>query len=364
MMKFYMQKALELAKKGEGFVNPNPLVGAVIVKDNKIVGEGYHEVFGKAHAEVNALKMAGKEAKDAEVYVTLEPCSHYGKTPPCAEALVKAGVKKVVIAMKDPNPMVSGRGIKILENSGIEVVCGVLEQEAKKLNEIFIKYITTKLPFVIMKTAMTMDGKIATVTGESKWISGKTSREYVHKIRNRVMGIMVGIGTVLMDDPMLTTRLDSNKVKSPTAVILDSKLRIPLDAKILETLGQRDIIIATTKNAHRDKKIKLENLGVKFITLEDEEGKVDIEKLIRKLGNMGIDSVLLEGGSNLNFSAVKSGVVDKVICFIAPKIVGGEKAKTPVEGEGISNINDAIKLYKVKAQNIGEDILIEGYMYK
>ncbi|MDD3225629.1 MAG: bifunctional diaminohydroxyphosphoribosylaminopyrimidine deaminase/5-amino-6-(5-phosphoribosylamino)uracil reductase RibD [Clostridium sp.] len=364
MMECYMQRALELAKKGEGFVNPNPLVGAVIVKDNKVIGEGYHEVFGKYHAEVNALKMAGKEAKDAEVYVTLEPCSHYGKTPPCAEALVKAGVKKVVIAMKDPNPMVSGRGIEILENSGIEVVCGVLEQEAKQLNEIFIKYIITKLPFVIMKTAMTMDGKIATVTGESKWISGKVSREYVHKIRNRVMGIMVGIGTVLMDDPMLTTRLDSNKVKSPTAVILDSKLRIPLDAKILETLRERDIIIATTENADRDKKIKLENLGIKFITAEDEEGKVDIEKVIRKLGNMGIDSVLLEGGSNLNFSAVKSGVVDKVICFIAPKIVGGEKAKTPVEGGGISNINDAIKLYKIKAQNIGEDILIEGYMYK
>lgn len=364
MMECYMQRALELAKKGEGFVNPNPLVGAVIVKDNKIVGEGYHEAFGKVHAEVNALKMAGKEAKDAEVYVTLEPCSHYGKTPPCAEALVKAGVKKVVIAMKDPNPVVSGRGIEILKNNGIEIVCGVLEQEAKKLNEIFIKYITTKFPFVIMKTAMTMDGKIATVTGESKWISGKTSREYVHKIRNRVMGIMVGIGTVLMDNPMLTTRLENGKGKSPTAVILDSKLRIPLDAKILETLIQRDIIIATTENADIDKKIKLENLGVKFIISEDEKGKVDIEKIIRELGNMGIDSVLLEGGSSLNFSAVKAGVVDKVMCFIAPKIVGGEKAKTPVEGTGISNINEAIKLCKIKAQNIGEDILIEGYIHK
>ncbi|WP_123054961.1 bifunctional diaminohydroxyphosphoribosylaminopyrimidine deaminase/5-amino-6-(5-phosphoribosylamino)uracil reductase RibD [Clostridium sp. JN-1] len=357
-----MKIALKLAKCGGEKVSPNPLVGAVIVKDGKIIGQGYHKLYGGPHAEVYALEEAGDNAKGAVIYVTLEPCSHYGKTPPCAEALVKAGIKKAVIAVSDPNPMVSGKGIEILKKNGIEVELGVLENEAKDINKIFLKYITTKLPFVILKWAMTLDGKIAASTGESKWITSEESRYYVHKIRNRVMGIMTGINTIIMDNPLMTTRLKDGG-KSPKAIILDSKLRIPLDAKILDTVSDREVIIACTKNIDNDKKVKLEQRGIKFIiTPEDENGRVDLKYLIRELGNRGIDSILLECGSNLNFSAIYSGVVDEVICFIAPKIFGGDKAKTPVGGIGFENISEAQLLKNMEIQKIGEDFMIRGYL--
>lgn len=359
---YYMKIALKLAKCGGENVSPNPLVGAVIVKNGKIIGQGYHKFYGGPHAEVYALKEAGDNAKGAAIYVTLEPCSHYGKTPPCAEALVKAGIKKAVIAVSDPNPMVSGKGIEILKKNGIEVELGVLENEAKDINKIFLKYITTKLPFVILKWAMTLDGKIAASTGESKWITSEESRYYVHKIRNRVMGIMTGINTIIMDNPLMTTRLKDGG-KSPKAIILDSKLRIPLDAKILDTVSDREVIIACTKNIDNDKKVKLEQRRIKFIiTPEDENGRVDLKYLICELGNRGIDSILLEGGSNLNFSAVYSGVVDEVICFIAPKILGGDKAKTPVGGIGFQYISEAQLLKNMEIQKIGEDFMIRGYL--
>lgn len=358
----YMKIALKLAKGGEGKVSPNPLVGAVIVKNGKIIGQGYHKFYGGPHAEVYALREAGNNAKDATIYVTLEPCSHYGKTPPCAEALVKAGIKKAVIAMSDPNPLVAGKGIEILRKNGIEVEVGVLENEARDINKIFLKYITTKLPFVILKWAMTLDGKIATSTGESKWITSEESRYYVHKIRNRVMGIMTGINTIIKDNPLMTTRLKDGG-KSPKAIILDSKLRIPLDAKILDTVSDREVIIACTKNIDDDKKVKLEERGIKFIiTPEDENGRVDLKYLICELGNKGIDSILLEGGSNLNFSAIYSGVVDEVICFIAPKIFGGDKAKTPIGGIGFQNVPEAQLLKNMEIQKIGEDFMIRGYL--
>lgn len=364
MNEVFMKRALELAEKGRGRVNPNPMVGAVIVKDNQIVGEGFHEFFGGNHAEVNALNMAGENAKGAEIYVTLEPCSHFGKTPPCALALIKAGIKRVIISMKDPNPIVSGRGIKMLRDNGIEVVVGILEAEAVKLNEIFVKYMETKTPYVLMKTAATLDGKISTVSGESRWISSKASREYVHYLRNNMMAIMVGIGTVITDNPMLTTRLEGKMCKSPTAIIIDSKLRIPLNSRVFETLKERKVIIAVTEEADKNKIKKLEDIGVSIIKTPLKEEKVDLKYLMTKLGELGIDSILLEGGSTLNFSFLKEKLVDKVMCFIAPIMLGGEKAKTSVGGIGIEKLSEAVKISNMKLRAIGQDILVEGYVLK
>lgn len=362
MNEIFMKRALELACKGRGRVNPNPMVGAVIVKNDQVIGEGFHEFFGGNHAEINALNIAGENAKGAEIYVTLEPCSHFGKTPPCAFALVKAGIKRVIIAMKDPNPIVSGRGIKILQDNGIEVIVGVLYEEALKLNEIFIKYIMTKKPYVVMKTAATLDGKISTVTGESRWISSEASREYVHHLRNEMMGIMVGIGTIIADDPLLTTRIDGEKCKSPMAIIVDSKLSLPLNSKILGTLKQRKIIIGITEEADEAKVRKLQEMGVLIIKTPLKNKRVDLNFLMTKIGEAGIDSILLEGGSTLNFSCLQEKIVDKVMCFVAPIILGGEKANTSVGGSGIGLLSEAIKVSNIKLKNIGHDILIEGYI--
>ncbi|MEW9096576.1 MAG: bifunctional diaminohydroxyphosphoribosylaminopyrimidine deaminase/5-amino-6-(5-phosphoribosylamino)uracil reductase RibD [Clostridiaceae bacterium] len=360
MKEKYMKRALELAKLGEGFVNPNPLVGAVIVKNGRIIGEGYHEFFGGAHAEINAFNNAIEDVKGAHMYVTLEPCSHYGKTPPCANSIIEKGISKVIIAMKDPNPVVSGRGIDLLKSNGIEVEVGVLEEEAKKLNEVFIKYITTKLPYCILKTATTLDGKIATVTGDSKWITGEKSREYVHQVRNKISGIMVGIDTVIKDDPSLTTRLKDSKGRNPIRIIVDSKGRIPVEAKLLKEEGKT--IIATTENMPSDKRFELEKLGVEIITTPLKNNKVDLKYLMKELVERRIDSILLEGGGTLNYSALEEGVVDKVMAFIAPKIIGGSSSKTPVEGDGIELMKDSIKLKNVSFEKFDEDFLIEGYL--
>ncbi|AZV59088.1 bifunctional diaminohydroxyphosphoribosylaminopyrimidine deaminase/5-amino-6-(5-phosphoribosylamino)uracil reductase RibD [Clostridium sp. AWRP] len=358
----YMKEALKLALLGRGFVNPNPLVGAVIVKNGKIIGKGYHSFFGGPHAEIYALREAGDNSKGADLYVTLEPCSHYGKTPPCAKAIVEAGIKRVVIGSVDPNPLVSGRGVKILKDKNIEVVTGVMEREAVKINEIFMNYIKSKVPFVILKSGVTLDGKIATVSGESKWITGEESRLKVHKMRNRVMAIMVGVGTVILDDPLLTTRLEE-KCKSPKAVIVDSKLRVPVESQIFKTSREREIIIACTEKFDKDKAESLKSMGVNIVACpENREGRVDLKYLTKKLGEMGIDSVLVEGGAELNFSAIKSGIVNKVIYFIAPKILGGKNAKTSVEGYGIENLSDSIKLKDICAENVGEDIMIQAYV--
>ncbi len=360
----FMKRALYLAEKGSGYVNPNPKVGAVIVKNGKIIGEGFHERFGENHAEINALNSAGENARGAEIYVTLEPCSHFGKTPPCARTLVKAGLKKVIIAMKDPNPIVSGRGIKILRENGIEVVLDVMKDEAEKLNEVFIKYITTKRPFVLMKSAVSLDGKIATTLGESKWISGEVSRQYVHKLRNNFMAIMVGIGTVISDDPLLTTRIENKKSKSPIAIILDSKLKVPLNSRIFTTLSERKIIIATTEYSDKAKMAELKKMGILVIEIPSKCGHVNLKYLMNEIGKMGIDSILLEGGSKLNFSCIKENIVDKVMYFVAPKLVGGEKAKTSIEGEGIKSLSDAVKVNNMNSEKIGQDILLTGYVEK
>lgn len=358
----YMKKAVELAKKGWGKTRPNPLVGAVIVKDGKILAEGFHTAYGGDHAEVDALKKIEFQGEGATLYVNLEPCSHYGKTPPCTEAIIRSGIKKVVMAMKDPNPLVAGRGMNLLKEHGIEVISGVLEKEARQLNEIFIKYITTQKPFCIMKMAMTLDGKIATVNGDSKWITAEDSREYVHQIRNRVSAIMVGVSTVVKDNPRLNTRIKGIEANQPVRVIVDSRLRIPLDSIVVETAWKQPTIVATTEMAPEKNIRQLEAKKVEVLILPDKNGRVDLQQLMIRLGKKQIDSVLLEGGGTLNYSALESGIVDKVIAFIAPKILGGSNAITPVEGKGKSFVKEAFGIQNLTLRSFQKDILIEGYI--
>lgn len=360
----YMKRALELAQKGIGYTRPNPLVGAVIVKDGRIIGEGYHEFFGGPHAEINAFNQGTEDVTGAKMYVTLEPCSHYGKTPPCAEAIIKKGIKKVVVALKDPNPKVSGRGINLLREAGIEVITGVLEEESRKLNEIFIKYITTNTPFCILKAAMTLDGKTAAVTGDSKWITGEASRQYVHGLRHRVSGIMAGIGTVLKDDPYLTTRLKDREGRDPHRIIVDSSARLPLTANVIKVASKAETILAVTEKAKEDKLNKLREKGVRIIKTPTKDGRVDLTFLMKALGEMEIDSILLEGGSELNYSALEAGLVDKVNIFIAPKLIGGSQAKTPVGGAGWQLMKEAVVLKDIMTYSFGEDLMIEGYIDK
>lgn len=361
MDKYYMSYALELAKKGAGYTNPNPLVGAVIVKDGEIIGEGYHQYIGGPHAEVNAFSNTLKDPKGATMYVTLEPCSHYGKTPPCANKIIESGISKVVIGMIDPNPLVGGRGIQLLKDSGIDVVVGVLEDECKKINEIFLKFITTQLPFTILKTAMTLDGKIATVSGDSKWISNEKSRTIVHRLRHRVAGIMVGVGTVIYDDPLLNTRLDGMDGKNPIRIIVDTKAKIPTESRIVKTANDIRTILATTSEASKDKLVILEEKGVEIITCPKKNEKVDLTFLMKQLGKLGIDSILVEGGATLNYSLLSEELIDKVMFFIAPKLIGGELSKTPIGGEGINLMNNAIRLKDIELSLIDDDIKVIGY---
>jgi diaminohydroxyphosphoribosylaminopyrimidine deaminase/5-amino-6-(5-phosphoribosylamino)uracil reductase len=361
---YYMRRSLVLAKKGIGFVNPNPLVGAVIVKDNKIIGEGWHEQYGGPHAEINALNNAAVDVSGACMYVTLEPCSHYGKTPPCAPAIIKSGIKKVVIAMEDPNPLVSGRGIKMLQDSGIEVITGILKEEYKKLNEIFIKYITTNLPFCLMKTAMTLDGKIATQGGDSKWITNEESRTYVHKLRHRFSSIMVGSGTIIQDNPSLNTRLTDRICSDPIRIIADTMARIPLESNVLNMKSSAGVILAATELAPAEKLKELKSKNVDIIITPLSNNHVDLNYLMKVLGEKKVDSVLIEGGSELNYSSLCSGIVDKVNAFIAPKIIGGCNAKTPVGGKGADFMKDAIKLDKMQIRQFGDDLMIEANIKK
>ena len=359
MEEVYMNLALELAKKGKGRVNPNPMVGAVIVKNDQIIGKGYHEEYGQSHAEVNALNSTTEDAAGATMYVTLEPCSHFGKTPPCVDKIIESKIVKVVIASLDPNPLVAGAGVKKLIDAGIEVVVGVLDEENKKLNEVFMKYIVSKKPFVVMKSAMSLDGKIATRTGESKWISSEKSRKEVHKLRNELMGILVGVNTIIKDDPELTCRLENGK--NPIRIIVDSNLRIPLDSKVIKDTHKARTIIVTTEKADKYIIKDLESKGVEVIIAKLKDKRVDLQDMMVKLGELKIDSILLEGGSTLNFSALKQNVVDKIQVYIAPKLIGGENSKTPIGGMGIDSLQDAFKIKDMVLKTIGEDILIEGY---
>jgi diaminohydroxyphosphoribosylaminopyrimidine deaminase/5-amino-6-(5-phosphoribosylamino)uracil reductase len=358
----YMQRALDLAAQAQGRTSPNPMVGAVVVKDYQVMGEGYHMKAGTPHAEIHALQAAGDAARNATLYVNLEPCSHYGRTPPCADAIVRAGVKRVVVAGLDPNPQVSGRGLKILQDAGIETVTGVLEQQAQKLNLAFFKYIQTRTPLVSLKVAMTLDGKIATSSGESRWISGETSRKYVHQLRNVYDGIMVGIGTVLKDDPMLNTRLEDEDSRDPVRVIIDSKLDIPRSSNIVKTASQQKTIVFCGQQADDTNKEYLQEAGLTVVQLDVDEDKLPLEEVLRVLGEMEIMTLLVEGGGEINGYLIEKGLIDKVYWFIAPKVVGGREAPTPVGGRGIPQLKNALLLKWMEIQRFDEDILITGYL--
>lgn len=359
----YMRRAISLAKKGAGWTSPNPLVGAVIVKDGRIIGEGFHEKYREKHAERNALASLKESARGADMYVTLEPCCHYGNQPPCTEAVIENGIKRVFIGSRDPNPLVAGKGTKILRDHGITVVEDFLREECDALNEIFFHYITTKRPYVLMKYAMTIDGKIATKTGASKWITGNEAREHVHFLRGRYASVLAGIGTVIADDPMLNCRIPG--AHQPLRIILDSGLRIPLESRIVMTAPEFPTLVVTAvdpEDPDRSEKIAgLREKNVRLAFLSDEkDGRVSIEKLLRYLGDEGIDSIFVEGGGKIHDSFRKAGAVDKVACYIAPKIFGGSGAMTPVAGEGIENVDEAMRLEDMKVSKIGGDILIEA----
>ena len=353
----YMLQAIQLAKQGEGWTNPNPMVGAVIVKNGRIIGKGYHKKCGELHAERNAIASLTESAEGATIYVTLEPCCHYGKTPPCTEAINEQKIKRVVIGSRDPNPKVSGKGIKMLQEAGIEVIEDFMREECDRLNPVFFHYITTKTPYVVMKYAMTLDGKIATKTGASKWITGEAARAEVQHMRHRYMGIMAGIGTVLADDPMLNVRVEG--WKSPIRILCDSGLRIPLDGQIVKSAGKYRTIVAYADSENTEAKRKrLHEMGVETICCPDENNQVDLKKLMKYLGEEGIDSILLEGGGTLNDSALRAGIVQEVQAFIAPKLFGGMNSKTPVEGIGVRFPSEAVKLKCTDICQIGEDIRI------
>ena len=355
----YMRLALQMAEQARGQTGINPVVGCVIVKDGRIVGMGAHLQRGSHHAEINALQMAGSEAEGSTVYVTLEPCSHHGRTPPCSERLVTDRVRRVVVACEDPNPAVAGSGIQHLRNNGIEVRVGVLEEESRANNEIFNKYITSRLPWVTLKTAMTLDGKIAARSGDSKWISGESSRELVHTLRHRHQGIMVGVETVIADNPQLTTRLSVPGLH-PVRIVVDSKLRIPLDSRVVTERDARTLII-TTQSASIEQMMKLNALGVDVMKCGDGP-RVDLGLALSMLGEREIGSILLEGGGTLNGAMLEAGLVDKLILFMAPKIVGGGAlAPSAFQFAGFDRMSDAIVIDKLQVERVGEDCCIVGY---
>ena len=352
----YMQRAISLAEQGRGWTNPNPLVGCVIVKNGDIIAEGYHEKIGGWHAERNAILNSDTDLSGATAYVTLEPCCHHGRTPPCSDLLIEHGIKKVFIGSRDPNPLVSGKGAKQLRAAGIEVVEDFMREECDKLNPIFFHYIQTKRPYVLLKYAMTADGKIATSTGESKWITGETARTKVQQTRHQYSAIMVGVETVLADNPMLNARMPN--AKQPVRVVCDSQLRTPLDCQLVQTAKEYRTVIATVCE-DLQKIEQYRPLGVDVMVCKARNKRVDLDDLLQKLGEIQIDSLLIEGGSSLNFSALESGVVNRVHCYIAPKLVGGKQAKTPIGGEGIGGLSQAVKLKLISMEMVGEDILID-----
>ena len=374
--KKYMRMAIELAKKGEGAVNPNPLVGAVVVKDGKVVGKGYHRFFGGSHAEVYALEEAGKEACGATIYVTLEPCSHYGKTPPCAKKIIDMGIKKCFVGSSDPNPQVAGKGVAMLKKAGIEVVENVLKDECDKLNQVFFKYIKTKIPYLFLKCAITLDGKIATKTGNSKWITNEIAREKVQFYRNKFMGIMVGINTVVLDNPSLTARIQNGV--NPFRVVVDPHLKIDENCKVVKNNeDEKTVIITSQKNQFvensenindKDFEIKMkqkrlsQNNKVKFIFLDKE--KFSFKEMLEEIGKMGIDSVLLEGGESLISLAFKEEVIDAGEIFVANKILGDKNAKPFISGFSKDKMEEAILLNNVKNNIYGENVGMKFYLKK
>lgn len=358
----FMKRAIELAKQGAGWTAPNPLVGAVVVKNGRVIGEGYHRKYGELHAERNALAACSEDPAGATLYVTLEPCCHYGKTPPCTEIIIEKKIAKVVIGSRDPNPKVAGKGARILREHGIEVLEDYMREACDALNPVFFHYITTKTPYVVLKFAMTLDGKIATRTGASKWITGEAARNHVHQLRGRYAGILAGIGTVLADDPMLNCRIDG--AHQPLRIILDSHLRIPMGSRLVRSAKEYPLLIVCNEST-RDREEgasriqKLEEAGAKVWTLPEKNGHPDLNALMQRLGEEKIDSVLIEGGGTVNEAALKAHIVHHVYAYIAPKIFGGEDAKTPVEGSGIRLPQECAKLRLAKITVLLNDMLLE-----
>ncbi|MCF8000856.1 MAG: bifunctional diaminohydroxyphosphoribosylaminopyrimidine deaminase/5-amino-6-(5-phosphoribosylamino)uracil reductase RibD [Halanaerobiales bacterium] len=363
---YYMKKTLKLAAQGEGYTSPNPLVGAVVVKDDEIVGKGYHKKAGEPHAEVHALNQAGEKAEGATLYVNLEPCCHLGKTPACSLKIINSKISRLVVAMEDPNPVVAGKGIKDLAEAGIEIKTGVLEQEAKELNEIFIKYMTEEEPFVYLKTGQTLDGYLATRTGDSRWVTNEAARKYGHQLRHKVDGILVGVGTVISDNPRLTTRLEEKEGKDPIRIVLDSKLRTPVEANIINEESESPTFIITTEEYDRDKYAKLDkinNLNI-LVLPKDENGKIELHQLLKKLYQKEITSVLIEGGGKVNHSFLKSGLIDKVYCFIAPKLLGGNDGIASFNGSGVEKMNNAYELQNIEYEMLDGNLLCKGEIGK
>lgn len=357
----YMRMALKLAGKARGRTSPNPMVGAVLVKNGSIIGRGYHRKAGTPHAEAIALSKAGTAAEGATLYVTLEPCSHTDKrTPPCTIAIVQGRVSRVVAAMHDPNPKVSGNGANALRAEGIEVVTGVLEKEARRLNEAYIKHVTTGTPLVTLKIAQTLDGKIATAKGESKWITGEEARKEAHRLRDRNDAVLVGINTVLKDDPSLTTRIPGGR--DAVRVIVDGRLRIPLNARVLTQKSSTGTIIATSAGASKSRIAALQKAGAEVLTVKGSSGRVNLKDLLRMLGKRGIMSVMIEGGAEISASALNSRLVDKVVLFIAPRLMTGQDSISCIGGESPKMLKKGFGLRDVAAKFIGQDLMVEGYI--
>jgi len=356
----YMRRALGLALKARGRTSPNPLVGAVVVRRGKVVGEGYHSCAGQPHAEIEALRKAGGNARSADLYVNLEPCCHFGRTPPCTEAIIQAGIKRVFVGMKDPNKQVCGKGSRALKAQGIIIVPDVLKEECQKINEPFIKVMKTGMPFVILKTAMSLDGKIATRSGDSRWISGKSARNHVHKIRNQVDAILVGTETVLKDNPRLTCRLETGNVKHPARIILDRRNRIPLTANVFKNSRSQKVVYVAGPDISPRRRKALEGKKVEILNGKLLKNGFHIAHLLKELANRGMNSILIEGGAELNASAFKANVVDQVVAFICPILIGGVRAPGFLGGRGAMKVDGAINLKNIAVTKIGEDLMVEA----
>jgi diaminohydroxyphosphoribosylaminopyrimidine deaminase/5-amino-6-(5-phosphoribosylamino)uracil reductase len=358
----FMKAALGFARKGLGKTSPNPAVGAVIARRGQVVAAGFHRKAGGAHAEVEALnQLRGKARRGDTLYVTLEPCNHFGRTPPCTQAILEKGIRKVVVGMRDPNPHVTGGGCDYLSGQGVEVVTGVLEAECRRLNEWFVTYVTKGRPFVIAKTALTLDGWTATSTGHSRWVTNERSREWVHRLRHQVDGILVGVGTVMADDPLLNTRLKKGRGKDPVRIIVDTHLRIPVNARVLAHPHGSETLIAVSEDVAPRRMERLKTKGISFLVCPKKEGRIDLTALMDKLGNRSITSVLLEGGATLMGAMIREKLVDKFCIFKAPKILGGSDGRPMALGQGPSKMDQSIPLKDIRIKRFGDDLLITGY---
>ncbi|MBW2367494.1 MAG: bifunctional diaminohydroxyphosphoribosylaminopyrimidine deaminase/5-amino-6-(5-phosphoribosylamino)uracil reductase RibD [Deltaproteobacteria bacterium] len=360
----FMKQALALAAKGRGYTAPNPMVGAIVVRDGQVVGRGYHEAVGGAHAEVNAIDDAAPNARGATLYVTLEPCNHTGRTPPCTQKILSAGIGRVVSAMADPNPSVTGGGNRFLSSRGIDVDCGVCRDDAQVLNEMYITFVRTGKPFVIAKCAATLDGRLATRTGDSKWITGPAARQFVHRLRHEVDAIMVGVNTIKTDDPQLTTRLPIGKGRDPKRIILDTRLTIAEDARVLRLESDSDTIVVSGPNVAQAKKDRLIESGIQVLNSPVKDDKIDLNELVKTLGAAGVTSLLVEGGGHVLASAFTAGIVDKVYFFYGPKILGGDDGVPICSGPGPALMKDAVSITDIALHRFADDVMIEGYLKK